>query len=104
KAKSLLYAYRVVLTGIHLLRTGEVQANLPELDRHFGVEGIDELIRRKQARELGGLPDLDWQRHRAELGRLEEQLGQAFAASTLPEEPPGEEVNRFLIELRLAGA
>jgi predicted nucleotidyltransferase len=103
KAKSLLYAYRVVLSGIHLLRTGEVQANLPELNRRFGIVGLDELIRRKQAREQGGLPDLDWQRHRAELGRLEGQLDQAFAASTLPEEPPREEVNRFLVELRLAG-
>src|SRR5690349_10857099 len=27
-AKTLLYAYRVLLTGIHLLRTGEVEANL----------------------------------------------------------------------------
>src|ERR1700758_356157 len=28
RVKPLLYAYRVLLTGIHLLRTGEVEANL----------------------------------------------------------------------------
>jgi len=33
KAKALLYAYRGVLTGIHLVRTGEVRANLSELHR-----------------------------------------------------------------------
>src|SRR5262249_47014792 len=31
RVKTLLYAYRVLLTGIHLLRTGEVEANLPRL-------------------------------------------------------------------------
>jgi hypothetical protein len=28
-------------------------------------------------------------------------LEQAYAASTLPEEPPREEMNRFLVQLRL---
>jgi predicted nucleotidyltransferase len=101
KAKSLLYAYRVVLTGIHLLRTGEVQADLRELNRHFGLPFLDDLIRRKQTRELGGLADLDWAWHRAELARWEERLDQAYAESTLPDEPPGEELNRFLVSLRL---
>ena len=29
RVKPLLYVYRVLLTGIHLLRTGEVEAHLP---------------------------------------------------------------------------
>lgn len=28
QVKPLLYVYRVLLTGIHLMRTGEVEANL----------------------------------------------------------------------------
>ena len=36
RAKPLLYAYRVLMTGIHLLRTGEVEANLLRLNEHFG--------------------------------------------------------------------
>ena len=35
RAKPLLYAYRVLMTGIHLLRTGEIEANLPRLNEHF---------------------------------------------------------------------
>jgi uncharacterized protein len=100
QAKGLLYAYRVVLTGIHLLRTGAVEANLQELNRHFGLAFLDDLVRRKQAGEHGGLPDLDWDWHRAELARWEGRLDEAHAASTLPEEPPRDEVNRFLVRLR----
>ena len=101
RAKTLLYAYRVVLSGIYLLQTGEVQANLVELNRHFGLPFLDELIRRKQARELGELAALDWAWHREELARWEGQLAEASAASTLPEDPPREELNRFLLDLRL---
>jgi predicted nucleotidyltransferase len=102
KAKTLLYAYRVALTGIHLLRTGEVEANLIELNRHFGLPFVEELVQRKQAREQGELTDLDWAWHRAELARWEARLDEAFAASTLPDEPPRDEVHRFLVQLRLA--
>jgi predicted nucleotidyltransferase len=101
KAKSLLYSYRVVLTGIHLLRTGAVEANLIELNRRFGLPFLDDLIRRKQAREQGGLAELDWPWHRAELARWEAELDRAHAESTLPEEPPRDEVNRFLVDFRL---
>ena len=35
RVKPLLYVYRVLLTGIHLMRTGEVEANLPILNEEF---------------------------------------------------------------------
>ncbi|HEY1375612.1 MAG TPA: nucleotidyltransferase domain-containing protein [Gemmataceae bacterium] len=101
KAKSLLYAYRVVLSGVHLLETGEVQANLQVLSRQFALPFIDDLIARKQARELGVLNDLDWDWHRSELSRWERRLAEAHAASELPDEPPRDALNRFLVELRL---
>jgi predicted nucleotidyltransferase len=103
KAKTLLYAYRVVLSGIHLLRTGAVQANIGELNREFQLPFIDELIAKKQAREQGGLTGLDYEWHRAELARWEERLGQAFAASTLPEEAPRDAVHDFVVALRFPG-
>ena len=34
-AKSVLYLFRVVMTGLHLLRTGEVEANLLQLNKIF---------------------------------------------------------------------
>lgn len=101
KAKTLLYAYRVVLTGIYLLRTGEVQANIVMLNREFKLPFIDELIAKKQAREHGGLSGLDYSWHRAELARWEERLGVAYERSKLPEEPPRDEVHDFLVQLRL---
>jgi predicted nucleotidyltransferase len=103
KAKTLLYAYRVVLTGIHLLRAGEVQANIVVLNREFKLPFIDELIAKKQAKEHGGLSGLDYAWHGAELARWEERLGLAFEQSTLPEEPPRDAVHEFLIGLRLPG-
>lgn len=101
KAKTLLYAYRVLLTGIHLLRSGEVQANILELNHEFKLPFIDELIAKKQAREHGGLSGLDDEWHRAELARWEERLREAYERSKLPEEPPRDEVHEFLVKLRL---
>jgi uncharacterized protein len=104
KAKTLLYAYRVLLTGIHLLRSGEVQANILELNRVFALPFLEELIQRKQAREQGVLAELDYEWHSRELARWENQLDEAFAASRLPDNPPWEELDRFLIGLRLGRA
>src|SRR5437762_1554824 len=47
RIKALLYTYRVLLTGIHLLRTGQIEANLATLDQEFKLPYIGELIDRK---------------------------------------------------------
>jgi predicted nucleotidyltransferase len=101
RAKSLLYAYRVALTGIHLLRTGEVQADLRVLNETFRLPFLEELIARKVSAERGELTGLDWAFHRAELARWTARLEEAHAVSPLPEEPPAAEVDRFLVGLRL---
>ena len=44
--KPLLYVYRVLLTGIRLMRTGEVQANLKLLNEESKLPYIHELIER----------------------------------------------------------
>jgi hypothetical protein len=44
RVKPLLYVFRVLLTGIHLMRTGEVEANLPVLNEKFRLPFIPELI------------------------------------------------------------
>jgi predicted nucleotidyltransferase len=100
RAKTLLYAYRVLLTGIHLLGTGEVEANLRTLNERFRLPYIDELIASKTGERVA-MPQLDWSFHDAELRRLEQQLDQAYAASPLGEERDIEAVNELLIELRL---
>jgi predicted nucleotidyltransferase len=101
KAKTLLYAYRVVLTGVHLLDTGEVRADLRELNDRFRLPFFGELIERKRTREFGTLPALDWAWHRDELRRWEGRLDRAYADSRLPDELPVTELNDFLVRLRL---
>lgn len=100
KAKTLLYAYRVVLTGIHLLETGEVQADLTRLNERFGLAFLDDLIVRKQRKERGTLSDLNADWHRAELSRWETRLADAYQCSKLPDAAPREQVHQFLLDLR----
>jgi predicted nucleotidyltransferase len=98
--KTLLYAYRVVLSGIHLLRTGEVEANLPRLADLYGTSFVAELIAQKRQEKVAA-PGLDWAYHDAQLTELETELDRAFQESSLPENRDRESVNRFLVELRL---
>ena len=101
RAKTLLYAYRVALTGVHLLETGEVQTHLPTLNERFGLPFIPELIARKASAEFGTLNAVDVAFHTQQLDGWESRLNVAYEASTLPTEPPAEELDRFLVELRL---
>lgn len=101
RAKTLLYAYRVALTGVHLLETGEVQQHLPTLNDRFRLPFIPELIARKASAEFGALTAVDVSFHTEQLDAWENRLNAAFEASTLPTEPPAEELDRFLVELRL---
>ena len=52
RVKPLLYVFRVLLSGIHMMRTGEVNANLPSCNAALGnqrLTWIDELIERTDA-------------------------------------------------------
>ena len=49
RVKPLLYVYRVLLTGIHLMRTGEVEANLVKLNEQYPLPYVPDLISRKLA-------------------------------------------------------
>lgn len=101
-AKQLLYAYRVLLTGINLLRTGEVIAHLPTLALEYSIEGIEELIASKTQENIVPV-GLDWNHHFARLDRLEKMMEQEFEVSTLPENRDTEAVNEFLVRTRLRG-
>ena len=97
--KTALYAYRVLLTGIHLLRTGEVEANLPRLADEYRRPFLGELIARKQ-QEKGSAPDLDWSFHDAQLRELEGLLDRAYQESALPVERDRRAVSEFLVRCR----
>lgn len=101
KAKTLLYAYRVLLTGIHVLRSGEIEANLNTLTGMYPQAAVAELKAAK-VREKAGLEGADLERHLVALGGLKERLVREFEASRLPEEPRrAEDLDRFLVQLRL---
>jgi predicted nucleotidyltransferase len=101
--KPLLYVYRVLLTGIHLMRTGEVQANLRHLNEGFKLPYIPDLIQRKVVgTEKGCLEQADLGLHQREYERLRTELEQAYQESKLPEAPGGAAaLHDMLVRIRL---
>lgn len=103
RIKPLLYVYRTFLTGIHLMRTGRVEANLLNLNEEFRLPYIDDLVQRKlEGGERSRLSDADMEFHRREYERLELVLKESGETSTLPDEPGArEELDALLVELRM---
>jgi hypothetical protein len=103
QVKPLLYVYRVLLTGIHLMQSGEVQANLVRLNEVFRLPYIPELIDRKvTGPEKGLLETADVAFHQREYERLRGLLETAFGESSLPDAPKGAAaLNRLLVRIRL---
>ena len=88
RAKPLCYVYRVLLTGIHLMRTGQVEANLVALNDEYRLPYVPDLIARKTTGgEHSTLSDGDLAFHRREYERLRTRLEDEMARSTLPEAP-----------------
>ena len=103
RVKPLLYVYRVLLTGIHLMRTGEVEANLLTLNRAANLPYIDELVARKLAGpEKGRLDAADVEYYQREFERLVSELEATMEKTTLPEQASGKAaLNDLLVRLRM---
>lgn len=104
RVKPLLYVFRVLLTGIHLMRTGVVEANLLTLNEEFCLPYINDLVKQKteskEKQTLSGLP-LDF--YQNEYLRLFDLLKEAGKTSHLPEAPTAKEaLNDLLKRTRLA--
>ena len=104
RVKPLLYVYRVLLTGIHLMQTGAVEANLVRLNETAKLPYLDDLIQRKVAgAEKERLTEADDSFYRGEYHRLRSKLQQAHEASDLPEAPHGSAaLHDLLVRLRLS--
>lgn len=102
RAKTLLYVYRVLLTGIHLMRTGRIEANLVTLNAEFRLPYISDLIAQKtRSAERSQALALDLSFHETEYRRLCELLESEAAKTSLPETPRSSEaLNDFLVSLR----
>lgn len=86
RVKPLLYAYRVLLTGIHLMRSGELQADLGVLNDEAGLPHVADLLQQKrdgvEKQTLRGDVGL----HEREFERLKLELADAADGSSLPAE------------------
>jgi hypothetical protein len=104
RVKPLLYVYRCLLTGIHLIRTGEVEANLNRLNALYPLPYIPDLIAAKTGgNEHGGLRTRDIDLYQSGYVSLRSQLEEAFAQTALPDEPPGKTaLHDWLIQIRFA--
>ncbi|MBE9205209.1 nucleotidyltransferase domain-containing protein [Nostoc sp. LEGE 06077] len=103
RVKPLLYVYRVLLTGIYLMQTGVVEANLITLNEVFNLPYIPDLIAQKLAEaENFTLSNVDLAFHHKEYERLHTQLQAVYEASTLPEAPTAKAaLNDLLLRLRM---
>lgn len=108
RVKPLLYVYRVLLTGIWLMRTGEVEANLVTLNETFRLPYLGDLITRKLAGpEQSTLDDADLAFHQGEYERLRAELQTAHDVSTLremPEETTRAALSDLLVRVRMTTA
>lgn len=103
RVKPLLYVYRVLLSGIHLMQTGEIEANLVNLNDRFNLPYISELIAHKQAAgEKATLARVEIAFHQQEYERLYRRLEQESDRSHLPESPSAQEqLHDLLVRVRL---
>ncbi|WP_425411382.1 nucleotidyltransferase domain-containing protein [Longispora albida] len=103
--KPLLYAFRALLTGIHLMRSGTVQAHLPTLLGEYQAPGyLPDLIAAKASAEHAPASGIGADRVAAGLAALHARLDEAESASELPVAPGGfDELNDLLVSVRLGG-
>ena len=103
RVKPLLYIFRVLLTGINLMQTSEIEANLVRLNERFNLSYLPELIERKiNGAEKGELPEANLDFYCGEYERLVSELEAEQQRSSLPETSDAkDDLNDLLIRLRL---
>ncbi|MCP4677484.1 MAG: nucleotidyltransferase domain-containing protein [Deltaproteobacteria bacterium] len=104
RAKTLLYTYRVALTGVHLLRTGKLEADLNITSQQYGFGQVIALIEFKREQgEKSALPARMDEVFKGRWLELEALLDEALAASKLPGEPlNSEEISEWLRTKRIS--
>lgn len=101
--KRILYVFRVFMTGINLMRTGEVEANIVRLNESFKLPYIDDLIAQKKSGlekdGLAGGHGLEF--YTREYEKLEDLLKLEAQRSSLPLDLTGRPaLNDLLLRLR----
>jgi len=99
--KKLLYVLRTTTTGIHLLATGELEADLTRLMDRYDLSDAAALIERKRAGERVALDPALLDAWRSRIDALFVRLDDAREKSVLPEDPANEkEIREWLLTVR----
>lgn len=103
RVKPLLYTFRVLLTGIHLMRSGQVEANLGLLNDMYKLPFIPDLIARKlQGAEQQTIQLCEAQQFHRQFDDLRTRLLEEASRSPLPDSPTVQaELNDLLVRVRL---
>ena len=103
RVKPLLYVFRVLLTGIHLMRTGTVEANLNRLNEEYELAYIPELIERKtRGTERQTLEQAEVSFYENEYDLLRKRLENETSQTRLPESQTAKAaLNDLLLRVRL---
>lgn len=101
--KALLYTFRALLTGVHAMRTGEIQAHLPTLlERVPAPTWLPGLVEAKAAAEHGAMEGPDRETVAREVAALHEVLDTAQRTTRLPERPTCfEALDELVVRARL---
>ena len=104
RVKPLLYTFRVLLTGIHLMRSGEVEPNLVSLNAIYKLPFLPDLIARKlSGAEQQTLDSAELHYYQQEFNTLRARLIEEAAHTNLPDRPTAQPaLNDLLIRARLA--
>jgi len=88
RLKPLLSEFRVLMTGIHLLRSACIETDLRLLNAEFQIPYLPELIEQKRPKEQSAVADdHDLARYEADCDHLRRELAEAAVVTDLPDAP-----------------
>lgn len=99
--KTLAYTYRLLMSGIHTLNTGEIKRNIDELNREFKSLTAFQVA---HAVRTGKDIYLDKNKVEGEIADFQDKLDEAYKTSKLPRSTAAgvkEDINRFLVDIRI---
>ena len=97
EVKTALYAQRLALTGIKLLKQGRLQAHLPTLAEEFELDHVEGWIAMKVT-EHEPIPENLFEPMIAQLMPWREKVREAASGSVLPVKPPKPKALHALVE------
>lgn len=101
--KKVLYVLRTALTGLHLLKTGELEPDLQRLLEAHGPRDAMALLEAKRTGERFGADPKLLEEWRPRVGTVLDDLDAALETSSLPMEPPNvDALEAWLLEVRRA--